>query len=132
MANERARDLRKKLTPQEVKLWVKLREFRQLGFHIRRQSPIGRYIVDFECRKARLVVEVDGGQHHLDAGIQSDARRDKFLRSRDYLILRFWNHEVDQNLDGVLSKIMQTLNGGSFSPPDASHGEAPPSPAGRD
>lgn len=109
MANERARDLRKKLTPQEVKLWVRLRELRPLGFHFRRQSPIGTFIADFECRKASLVVEVDGGQHNLDAGIRADAKRDEALRNTGYRVLRFWNHEVDQNLDGVLSKIKSAL-----------------------
>jgi len=58
MANERARELSKTMTRQEVKLWVRLRELRALGFHFRRQSPITRYIVDFECRRTRLVVEI--------------------------------------------------------------------------
>ncbi|HVT55901.1 MAG TPA: DUF559 domain-containing protein [Xanthobacteraceae bacterium] len=111
MANERARDLRKRLTPQEVKLWVRLRELRALGFHFRRQSPLGSYIVDFECRKARLVIEVDGGQHNLSAGIREDAKRDAVLQSKGYQILRFWNHDVDQNLDGVMSRILDALNG---------------------
>lgn len=110
MANERARDLRKKLTPQEVKLWVRLRELRQLGFQFRRQSPIGSYIVDFECRKARHVVEVDGGQHNLDPCVRTDAERDGFLKNNGYRVLRFWNHEVDRNLDGVMSTILTALN----------------------
>ena len=58
MANERARELRKTMTRQEVKPWVRLRELRALGFHFRRQSPIARYIVDFECRRTRVVVEL--------------------------------------------------------------------------
>ena len=126
MANERARDLRKKLTPQEVKLWVKLREFRQLGFHFRRQSPIGPYIVDFECRKAQLVVEVDGGQHNFDSGIMADAKRDSLLQAKGYDVLRFWNHEVDQNLDGVLSTIIMALGCHPTRPRFA----RPPSPEG--
>jgi very-short-patch-repair endonuclease len=111
MANERARHLRKRLTPQEVKLWVRLRELRALGFHFRRQSPLGSYIVDFECRKARLVVEVDGGQHNLDSGLRADAKRDTDLQHDGYRVLRFWNHDVDRNLDGVVSKILDVLNG---------------------
>jgi very-short-patch-repair endonuclease len=111
MANERARHLRKRLTPQEVKLWVRLRELRALGFHFRRQSPLSSYIVDFECRKARLVVEVDGGQHNLDSGLRADAKRDANLQHDGYRVLRFWNHDVDRNLDGVVSKILDVLNG---------------------
>ena len=68
MANEKARALRKRLTPQEVKLWVKLRELKTFGFHFRRQVPIGPYIVDFATLSARVVVEIDGGQHNMGAG----------------------------------------------------------------
>jgi very-short-patch-repair endonuclease len=112
VANERARDLRKRLTPQEVKLWVRLRELRSLRFHFRRQSPIGSYIVDFECHRARLIIEVDGGQHNLDPGIQSDSKRSDALRASGYRILRFWNHDVDRNIDGVMSKILNVLDEG--------------------
>jgi very-short-patch-repair endonuclease len=65
LPNEYARALRKRLTPQEAKLWVKLRELKPLGFHFRRQAPIGRYIVDFASLKQRLIIEVDGGQHGM-------------------------------------------------------------------
>jgi very-short-patch-repair endonuclease len=61
MANEIARSLRKRMTPQEVKLWVHLRSWRKRGFHFRRQSPRDDFIVDFVCLKQRLVIEVDGG-----------------------------------------------------------------------
>ena len=63
MSNERARELRKRLTPQEVKLWVKLRGLRPLGFYFRRQAPIGLFIVDFVCFQHHVIVEADGGQH---------------------------------------------------------------------
>ncbi|HXN43407.1 MAG TPA: DUF559 domain-containing protein [Xanthobacteraceae bacterium] len=66
MANEIARKLRKATTPQEVKLWVRLRELRALGHHFRRQSAVLTYIVDFECRRSRVVAEVDGTQHGFD------------------------------------------------------------------
>lgn len=79
MANWRARQLRKRMTPQEVKLWVRLRELRRLGLHFRRQSPVLTYIVDFECRRARLVVEVDGGQHTFDGNSGRDRLRDTEL-----------------------------------------------------
>jgi very-short-patch-repair endonuclease len=70
MANARARDLRKSMTRTEVKLWQRLRELRTLGHHFRRQSPLAPYIVDFECRRSRLVVEVDGHQHGYDENRQ--------------------------------------------------------------
>ena len=82
MANETARALRKRLTRQEVKLWVKLRELKPLGFHFRRQAPIGPYIVDFVSFQSRLVIEADGGQHGTDEGAQSDQARDAFLKSQ--------------------------------------------------
>ena len=73
MANEIARKLRKSMTRQEVKLWVKLRELRAIGHHFRRQSPLANYIVDFECRQSRLVIEVDGNQHGFDDHRRRDA-----------------------------------------------------------
>ena len=88
MANEKARSLRKQLTPQEVKLWVKLRELKPFGLHFRRQAPIGPFIVDFAAHKAALIIEVDGGQHSLPDGIKSDKARDTFLQSRGFRVLR--------------------------------------------
>jgi very-short-patch-repair endonuclease len=76
-----ARRLRKRMTPQEVKLWVKLREQRVNGLHFRRQVPIGRCVVDFACLKHRLVVEVDGGQHSFDNAVAADRSRDLTLKS---------------------------------------------------
>jgi very-short-patch-repair endonuclease len=69
LANENARALRKRLTPQEVKLWVKLRELKPLGFHFRRQAPIGRYIVDFVSFRSQLIIEADGGQHGMPTAL---------------------------------------------------------------
>ena len=82
MANENARALRKRLTPQEVKLWLRLRELKALGFHFRRQAPIGRYIVDFVSFRSRLIVEADGGQHGMPDGARSgkDALGNTFAR----------------------------------------------------
>jgi len=110
LPNESARALRKQLTPQEVKLWIKLREIKTLGFHFRKQAPIGRYIVDFASFGARIVIEVDGGQHGMQKGIRSDLGRDAFLRSQGFRVLRFWNSDVDQNLSGVMERIFDTLN----------------------
>ena len=109
MASETARSLRKKLTPQEVKLWVRLRELRARGYHFRRQSPIPPYVVDFECRRQKLVVEVDGGQHSFDENLHRDAIRDQQLQRAGYRVLRFWNNQIDRELDGVLTVILDVL-----------------------
>jgi very-short-patch-repair endonuclease len=110
LANEIARALRKRLTPQEVNVWMKLRELKALDFHFRRQAPIGRYIVDFASLRARIVVEIDGGQHGMHGGIRSDRERDVVLRSQGFRVLRFWNSDVDQNLNGVMESILSALN----------------------
>jgi very-short-patch-repair endonuclease len=109
MANANARVLRKRLTPQEVKLWIKLRGLKSLGFHFRRQAPIGRYIVDFASFGSRVVVEIDGGQHGMPEEAASDQQRDGFLRSQGFRVLRYWNSDVDQNLEGVLESIFSAL-----------------------
>jgi very-short-patch-repair endonuclease len=113
LVNETARALRKRLTPQEVKLWVKLRELKPLGFHFRRQAPIGRYIVDFVSFSSRLVIEADGGQHGMPDGVASDQARDDFLRSQGFQVLRFWNSEIDANLEGVMETIFSGLKRGA-------------------
>ena len=105
MANERARALRKAMTPQEVKLWVHLRQLRPQGLHFRRQAPLEGYILDFVCFKHRLIVEVDGGQHGEEAGIAHDRKRDAHFAALGFLTLRFWNADIDKNLDGVVDTI---------------------------
>jgi very-short-patch-repair endonuclease len=110
MANEIARKLRKTMTPREVKIWVRLRELRALGHHFRRQSPISSYIVDFECRRSRVVVEVDGTQPGFDANRERDLVRDEALRRAGYKVLRFANPEIDRELDAVMETILSELN----------------------
>ena len=110
MANDKARALRKRLTAQEAKVWVKLRELKALGFHFRRQAPIGPYIVDFAALSARVVIEIDGGQHGLRQEMRSDDERDKFLRSRNFRVVRYWNSDIDRNLRGVMEDILRHLN----------------------
>ncbi len=97
------------MTRQEVKLWVRLRELRELGFHFRRQSPIARYVVDFECRRQRLVVEVDGMQHGFEQNRTRDAARDRALSEMGYRVLRFANPDIERNMDGVLEAIRLAL-----------------------
>jgi very-short-patch-repair endonuclease len=99
------------MTPQEVKLWVRLRELRQQGYHFRRQAPKGRYVLDFVCLRARLIVEVDGAQHGFDAHLARDAQRDRLFAYRGFRTLRFWNDEIDRNLDGVVETVWNALQG---------------------
>jgi very-short-patch-repair endonuclease len=109
MNNVLARRLRKTMTPQEVKLWVHLRAWRPRGFHFRRQCPRDGYILDFVCLRARLIVEVDGGQHSEEIHLKRDAERDRHFDSQGFKILRFWNNEIDGNLEGVLERIIEAL-----------------------
>ncbi|MDP3068255.1 MAG: DUF559 domain-containing protein [Methylocystis sp.] len=106
MANPRARELRKNMTPQEVKLWSQLRLLRQQGFHFRRQVPLEGYVLDFVCYKYRLIIEADGSQHGEMEGLRRDAKRDAIFRANGFHVLRFWNHEIDANLIGVVETII--------------------------
>ena len=98
-----ARNLRKRLTDTERSLWSKIRARQIEGCKFRRQTPIGKYIVDFVCHEQRVIVEVDGGQH--SENVEQDFIRDKWLREQGYRILRFWNNEVLTNIEGVLEVI---------------------------
>ncbi|WP_029030451.1 endonuclease domain-containing protein [Salinarimonas rosea] len=111
-----ARAQRKRMTRQEARLWVALRRLRPAGFTFRRQVPIGPYVVDFACLKARLVVEVDGAQHGFDAHLAGDGLRDARLAERGFLVLRFWNHQVDLELDSVMDTIFARLTEPRASP----------------
>jgi very-short-patch-repair endonuclease len=138
MAPSRARELRKSMTPHEVKLWLRLRALRTIGYHFRRQSPLAPYVVDFECRQARLVIEVDGDQHGFDEHRQRDAVRDQALERRGYKVLRFSNGEVTREIDGVMEAIYLALknphpatrHSASQEARERAYGEWPPSPGG--
>ena len=86
-------------------MWRHLRGKQLEGVKFRRQHPIGKYIVDFVCLEKRLILEIDGGQHAEEDEREKDDRRDQWLRSEGFRILRFWNNEVLQNLEGVLETI---------------------------
>ncbi len=109
MANQIARTLRKNQTIAERKLWQNLRLLKSEGFHFRRQVPIDHLIVDFACYSARLVIEVDGGQHNTEHGLRTDAARDAHLHFQGFNVLRFWNNEVLGNIEGVMHVIRDTL-----------------------
>ncbi|MDO9468725.1 MAG: endonuclease domain-containing protein [Thiobacillus sp.] len=98
-----ARQLRSKQTDAETLLWSRLRAHRLFGLKFRRQQPIGVYIVDFLCPEKKLIVELDGGQHQERADY--DSNRDAWLESEGYVVLRYWNNEVMENLEGVLEDI---------------------------
>ena len=102
---KRARVLRKDSTDAEQKLWHAVRAHRLNGVGFRRQSPIGPYIVDFVSHATKVIIELDGGQHYDSAHEAHDARRDSFLRSKGFRVLRFSNYEVMTNLEGVWTVI---------------------------
>jgi very-short-patch-repair endonuclease len=106
----RAKILRKTMTDVERILWAILRQMKTVGLHFRRQAPFGRYILDFVCHGAKLVVEVDGSQHALPEGIEHDKKRTAFLESQRYFVLRFWNGDVISNRDGVSDSIYAVAN----------------------
>ncbi len=107
---ERARELRKRMSAPEVKLWNALRDLRSLGFHFRRQVPLGSYYADFACHARRLIVEVDGDTHGTDAAAAHDEHRGAFISGQGYRILRVANGDVMRNLDGVMTAILALLD----------------------
>ena len=107
MANEAARRLRANMTDAERKLWSLLRRKQLQEFRFRRQVPLGRYCADFACMSARLIVELDGGQHAVQT--EQDERRTAWLQRNGFRVLRFWNREVFTNTDGVLETIRLSL-----------------------
>lgn len=100
----RARSLRRDMTDVEKKLWWRLRG-EQLGYSFRRQHPVGPYVLDFFCAPRRLAIEVDGHQHGTDEAQTHDRRREDFLAKRGICTIRFANHDVSENLEGVLETI---------------------------
>jgi very-short-patch-repair endonuclease len=103
-----ARQMRGNPTDAERKLWWHLRHRLNIpNTHFRRQVRIGRFIADFACHSARLIIEVDGGQHATMTA--ADAGRTKLLEANGYRVLRFWNNDVLKNIDGVLEVIQRAI-----------------------
>jgi very-short-patch-repair endonuclease len=98
--------------PPEAKVWQAVRN-RQLGFKFRRQHPIGRFIADFYCAEARLVIEIDGDTHAAPDQAAYDSTRTAWLEERGYHVLRFQARDVDNDLDGVLQGIREVCVGRS-------------------
>ena len=100
-----ARKLRRKMTEAETRLWLCLRGGRLEGAKFVRQFPVGPHVADFACRSARLVVELDGGQHRAEV----DGPRTASIEAYGYRVVRFWNNDVLANTQGVLEAIRQEL-----------------------
>ena len=102
-----ARILRKNSTDAERKLWYNIRARKLEGFKFKRQQPLGSYIVDFVCFEKSLVIELDGGQHAIDR--EKDIERDNWLKKEGFHVLRFWNNDVLNNHEGVLTEIKKYI-----------------------
>ena len=113
----RARDMRGRLTDAEGLLWWRLRELNRNGWHFRRQAPFRGYYLDFAEHSASIVVELDGSQHGEDEQREHDAVRDEVVTREGHRVLRFFNHEVFENLDGVLETIIRVATPRRPSPP---------------
>ena len=116
-----ARSLRIDQTDVEKRLWRELRNRQLDGFKFRRQHGIGPYIVDFICIEAGLVVELDGGQHADQ--VSYDARRSVLIEAAGYRIVRFWNNDVLENIEGVVERIHELLAGCPSPQPSPQRGE---------
>jgi very-short-patch-repair endonuclease len=102
-----ARHLRKNLTDAEQKLWRHIRNRQIKGFRFRRQAPIGNYIVDFVCFEKKLIIELDGGQHSEQQ--EYDHHRSLWLKSKGYTVIRFWNNDVLNNIEGIMEVILKKI-----------------------
>jgi very-short-patch-repair endonuclease len=107
MMQNRARNLRKNRTDAENRMWYFLRNRRLNGYKFVREKVIGKYIADFVCREKKLIIEVDGGQHMTAAAY--DQQRTKDLEAIGYQVIRVWNNEVHENIQGVMETILNLL-----------------------
>lgn len=103
----RRKELRKSVTSQEFKLWFYLKN-KNLGSKFRRQHSIGPYVADFYCKEKKLIIELDGSQHVKSK--EYDKERDNYLKILGIKVLRFWNNEIDKNIEEVLIKIKKEMN----------------------
>ena len=115
--------MRRAPTKAEAMLWAGLREIEVAGSHFRRQAPFGQYILDFVCHAARLVIEVDGGIHQVEAVAMRDAEREAWIRGRGYRVLRVSNDEVMRDMEMVLERIIAALGADTPTPTPPREGE---------
>jgi very-short-patch-repair endonuclease len=104
---KRAKRLRRDMTEAEKKLWYRIRAGQLDGHQFRKQVPVDPYILDFACLRKRLALEVDGSQHAEISAAEDE--RNRFLRAEGYVVVRYWNTEVLQNIDGVLEDLLARL-----------------------
>ena len=105
----RARVLRKNMTSQERKLWDIIRNRQFFGYRFLRQYCIGNYIVDFINREKNIILEIDGGQHNHPNDISYDKERTEYLNSQGYTVIRYWNNDIYNNVDGVYTKLKEVF-----------------------
>jgi very-short-patch-repair endonuclease len=105
-----SRELRKSMTDAENLLWSKIRGKQLKGYQFYRQKIIGNCIADFYCPKAKLIIELDGGQHYSSDGKEKDATRDAYMAGIGLKVLRFSDNDIFENLNGVIEKIWAQLS----------------------
>ena len=108
-----ARILRKNMTKEERHLWYDF--LKSLPVTVNRQKVIGSYIIDFYIASSKIVIEIDGSQHYEDVGMESDKKRDEFLKSLGIRVLRYSNSDVNQRFEGVCEDILNNINTSSVS-----------------
>jgi very-short-patch-repair endonuclease len=106
---EAARELRRRQTEEEKRLWFKLRENQAGGFKFRRQEPIGKYIVDIVNLENKVIIEIDGRVHQDTETRKNDRERTMWLKSEGYKVIRFWNSSIINDLDSVVNKIIKEV-----------------------
>ena len=104
---KRARRFRKDMTNGEARFWKELRLLKAHGLHVRRQVPIGPYVADFAIMKSRLVIEIDGSLHQAGHQIEHDRKRDAWMNSQGFRVLRFSTGAVSESMDGCIEEIMR-------------------------
>jgi very-short-patch-repair endonuclease len=109
MNKQKARDLRNNMTEQERKMWSVIKNRQFFGYRFLRQYCIGNFIVDFICREKKIIIEIDGGQHNNPNDIEYDIKRTNYLNTLGYTIIRFWNNEINDNIEGVYNKLKETF-----------------------
>jgi type I restriction enzyme M protein len=120
---EKARSLREQATRAEKILWSALRNRKIGGHKFRRQQPYGPYTLDFYCAEKRVAVELDGRGHAAIQQVEHDKTRSDYLRQEDVMVIRFWNSQIRENLEGVLKKIRMVLEEAPSPQPSPSRGE---------
>ena len=105
------------MTPQEAKLWGRLRRKQLYGIEFRRQHPMDRFILDFFCYQHKLVIEIDGGQHAQPQQQAYDQARTEWLEARGLRVIRFTNRDIDTNIEGVLNEIARQCGADEESSP---------------